>query len=67
MDRQKCLNILLNWLEQCNSISKISFNIEAEINTRLNGVKGYRPFSLNKLRNENPDLYKILNLKENKK
>jgi hypothetical protein len=61
LNSEKCYDVLKTWLEKCNILSKISFNMESEIKTRLIAVKNYEPLSLNKLRNENAKLYYLLN------
>lgn len=61
LNHEKCFDILKTWLEKCNMISRIPFDIESEIRTRLLAVKNYEPLSLYKLRTENVDLYDLLN------
>ncbi len=61
LNNEECFDVLKKWLEKCNNLSIISFNIDSEIKTRLNGVKDYEPLSKYKLRNENAELYDILN------
>jgi hypothetical protein len=61
LNSEKCFDVLKTWLDKCNMISKISFNVESEIRTRLFAVKDYEPLSLYKLRSENADLYYLLN------
>ena len=61
LNSEICYDVLKIWLEKCNMLSKISFNIESEIKTRLIAVKDYEPLSLNKLRTENAVLYNLLN------
>jgi hypothetical protein len=53
----ECICVLEKWLEECNNFSKVSFNMETEIDARLKAVKGYRPMSLQKLKTENFELY----------
>ncbi len=60
LNDEECFDVLKTWLEKCNNLSIIPFNIESEIKTRLNGVKDYEPLSLYKLRNENTDLYDVV-------
>jgi hypothetical protein len=61
LEDEECFGVLKNWLEKCNDLSQISFNIEPEIKTRLIAVKDYEPLSLYKLRTENTDLYELIN------
>ena len=59
----KCFDILNEWLKKCNSLSEVTFNIESELKTRLKGVKDYKAISLQKLKNENEDLYGLIFLR----
>ncbi|KAA2283581.1 hypothetical protein [Candidatus Nitrosocosmicus sp. SS] len=61
LNSDKCSDILKMWLEKCSKLSKISFNMESEIKTRLIAVKDYKPLSLYKLSSENTELYHLLN------
>ncbi len=56
----ECFDISYQWFEKCNSISKISFDKEAEIKLRLNSVKNYLPLSIKKLKSENIKLYNLI-------
>lgn len=60
LNSEKCYDVLKIWLEKCNGLSTIPFNIESEIKTRLIAVKDYEPLSLYKLRTENAELYDLL-------
>ena len=53
-------DVSCKWLEECNSISKISFDKQAETKLRLNSVKNYLPLSIKKLRYENIELYNLI-------
>jgi hypothetical protein len=57
---KECFNISYGWLEKCNRLSKVYFNKETEINVRISSVKGYKPISIKKLKNENFELYHVL-------
>ena len=61
LNNEECFDVLKKWLEKCNNLSIIPFNIESEISTRLIAVKDYEPLSLCKLRTENAELYNLLN------
>lgn len=61
LNNEECIDVLNIWLEKCDNLSKIPFDKESEIKTRLNGVKDYEPLSLYKLRKENSDLYHLFN------
>ena len=60
LDHDKCVDMLNNWLDKCNNLSKVDFNIKSEITTRLKAVKHYQPMSKHKLCNVNPELYNII-------
>lgn len=60
LNDEECFHVLKKWLEKCNNLSIIPFNIKSEIKTRLNGVKDYEPLSLYKLKNKNSDLYHLI-------
>jgi Primase X len=49
LNDDECFNILKNWLEKCDRLSKISFDKEVEIKVLLNNVKNYLPLSIKKL------------------
>ena len=59
-DYDKCVDILNKWLDKCNNLSKVGFNIKSEIIIRLKAVKHYQPISKQKLRKEVPELYDII-------
>jgi hypothetical protein len=65
LSNDECFDIVNKWLEKCNSISKISFDIDTEIKTRLKAVKDYKPISIPKLRKENAELFNLFEDKIN--
>jgi hypothetical protein len=60
LNAKECFNILIDWLEKCNNLSVLSFDMGSEINVRLNSVRSYKPISIKKLKNENIELYDLL-------
>lgn len=63
LDSDKCIDILNNWLDKCNNLFKLHFDIKSEISIRLKTVKHYKPISKHKLRKENPELFSLIFLK----
>jgi hypothetical protein len=45
---------------QCEKLRKLEFNPQREIRSNLRIVGPYRPFSKEKLKNEQPELYTLL-------
>jgi hypothetical protein len=56
-------NILMDWLEGCNSVKKLSFDPKSRIKSVLKGVEHFAPVSLKNLKGENPSLYYTLKQK----
>jgi hypothetical protein len=49
------------WLEKCNESEKLSFNRKIKIKDGLRGAsKGYFPISMEKLKEENRQLYDLV-------
>jgi hypothetical protein len=57
-----------DWLGKCDKVEKLSFNAKIKIKEGLKGAsKGYFPISMEKLKEENRQLYDVvLNRIENK-
>ena len=51
---------LKTWLEKCNNLRKLDFNVETEIKSKLSNVKHYNPISLKTFKVDNKDLYLLL-------
>jgi hypothetical protein len=60
INHDECICVLKKWLEECDKLSMISFNMEIEIEARLKAVKDYKPMSLQKLKTENFELYNLI-------
>lgn len=62
LSEQEVISILTEWLDKCNKINKIKWRYPQRIKEQLRYVKGYSPISLEKLKKENFDLYKLLHI-----
>ena len=61
LSNEEAYSIIHHWLDKCDKIERLNFNAKAKINEGLNGAnKGYRPISLEKLKEENEALYDIV-------
>ena len=50
-----------DWLDKCNELERLNFNAKLKIREGLKGAsKGYYPISLEKLKEENKELYDII-------
>ena len=56
--------ILVDWLDGCDKLRTLGFDPKSKIKSILNGVKDFVPISLSKLKEENPDLYRMAQLNE---
>ncbi|MBA3750994.1 MAG: DNA primase noncatalytic subunit PriX, partial [Nitrosopumilus sp.] len=52
--------ILIKWLDECNNHKKLDFNPHQKIKENLRDTKEYFPISLEKLKNENKELYDLI-------
>jgi hypothetical protein len=58
---QNSFNIISEWLDRCSQQRHLDFNVSQRINEGLRGSnEGYMPISFDKLREENPELYFLL-------
>jgi hypothetical protein len=61
LSKEEACSIMNDWLDKCNELERLNFNAKAKIKEGLNGAsKGYRPISLEKLKEENKSLYDIV-------
>jgi hypothetical protein len=51
------------WLDECNKIRLLDFEPRTKIYSIIKGNKGYKPISFAKLKEENKDLYFLLEIK----
>lgn len=57
---EEVISLLTKWLEECNKVKKLDFLYPRKIKDDLRYVKDYLPISLEKLRDDNNDLYRII-------
>ena len=61
MPKEEAYSILKEWLDKCNELEKLSFNPKIKIKDGLKGAsKGYLPISMEKLKEENRQLYDLV-------
>jgi len=62
LPRENAFNKISSWLDGCDSVCRLNFNVRDKINYGLNKVEQvkYLPVSRVKLERENPELYKQL-------
>lgn len=61
LSEQELTDIIKDWLNQCNQLRRLDFNYKQKIKDGIEGAKeGYLPISREKLRNENSQLYFLL-------
>ena len=58
LPKEQSYSIIKDWLDKCNKIEKLNFNAKIKIKEGIKGAsKGYFPISLEKLKDENKQLY----------
>jgi Primase X len=61
LPREESYSVINDWLEKCSKLERLSFNSKLKIKEGLKGAsKGYYPISLEKLKEENKELYDIV-------
>ena len=60
LPRDEVIFIIVEWLDKCNKTNKIRWKYPQRINEQLRYDKGYPPISLENLKKENFELYKLL-------
>ena len=60
---EESFEILMTWLEKCNNLRKLDFNLDTEIKDKVRYVKHYNPITIKKLKNDNKNLYLLLRQK----
>jgi Primase X len=60
LPKEESYSVMKDWLDKCNKLEKLNFNAKLKIGEGLKGAsKGYYPISLEKLKEENKELYDI--------
>lgn len=54
------ISILTEWLYKCNKLNKVKWRYPQKIKEQLGNDKGYLPISLENLKEENIELYKLI-------
>jgi Primase X len=58
LPKEEAYSVMKDWLDKCNKLEKLSFNPKIKIKDGLRGAsKGYYPISMEKLKEENRQLY----------
>jgi hypothetical protein len=63
LSEEDTFTILKEWLQKCNDLKKLSFEPKSKIYSIIKGNKGYKPISFSKLKEENKELFLILESK----
>ena len=61
LPKEEAYSLTKEWLDKCNKIEKLSFNSKTKIKDGLKGAsKGFFPISMEKLKEENKQLYDLV-------
>lgn len=60
LSKLEVIRIITQWLDKCNKVEKVRWRYPERIEEQLGYDKGYPPISLENLRKENFNLYKLL-------
>jgi hypothetical protein len=61
LPKEEAYSIMKEWLDKCDKLEKLSFNPKTKIRDGLRGAsKGYFPISMEKLKEENRQLYDLI-------
>jgi non-catalytic primase subunit PriX-like protein len=60
--RDEVISIIIRWLDRCNKINRVRWRYPQRIVEQLKKYKGYPPISLENLKKENFELYKLLQI-----
>jgi hypothetical protein len=61
LPKEEAYSVLKEWLDKCDKIEKLNFNAKIKIKDGLKGAsKGYYPISMEKLKEENRQLYDVV-------
>jgi hypothetical protein len=61
LSENEVISVITEWLDKCDKINKIKWRYPQRIKEQLRYDKGFPPISLQNLKEENFDLYKLLN------
>jgi hypothetical protein len=61
LSKEEAYSIMKEWLDKCDKLEKLNFNPKIKIKDGLKGAsKGYFPISMEKLKEENRQLYYLV-------
>jgi hypothetical protein len=61
LSKEEAYSVMKEWLDKCDKIEKLNFNPKTKIKDGLKGAsKGYYPISMEKLKEENRQLYELI-------
>jgi hypothetical protein len=61
LPKEEAYSIIKDWLDKCDKLEKLNFNSKTKIKDGLKGAsKGYLPISMEKLKEENRQLYDLV-------
>jgi Primase X len=61
LPKEEVYSVMKEWLDKCNKLEKLNFNPKTKIKDGLRGAsKGYYPISMEKLKEENRQLYDLV-------
>ena len=61
LPKEEAYSVMKGWLDKCDKTEKLSFNPKTKIKDGLRGAsKGYYPISIEKLKEENRQLYDLV-------
>ena len=61
LPKEEAYSVMKDWLDKCNELEKLNFNPKTKIKDGLRGAsKGYLPISMEKLKEENRQLYDVV-------
>lgn len=59
--KEEAYSVMKDWLDKCDKLEKLIFNPKVKIKEGLKGAsKGYFPISMEKLKEENKQLYDLI-------
>ncbi|MDN5846385.1 MAG: DNA primase noncatalytic subunit PriX [Candidatus Nitrosocosmicus sp.] len=62
LPKNEVISILAEWLDKCNKLNQVRWKYPRRIEEQLGYDKGYPPISLENLKKENFELYKLLQI-----
>ncbi|MDN5866785.1 MAG: DNA primase noncatalytic subunit PriX [Candidatus Nitrosocosmicus sp.] len=60
LSEENTVKLLQEWLDKCNGMRRLSFNPRSKIYSTIKGSRGFKPISLATLKEENRELYFLL-------